>query len=76
MRRSALVAAAGLAVAGCGFALPPKTKPHPAHPGNPAAVRLADALERPGDLGGSDSWKDEESCRHSGSIPMSCANAR
>ena len=34
------------------------------------------ALNRPGDLGGSDPWKDAESCLHSGSIPMSCANAR
>jgi integrase/recombinase XerD len=30
-------------------------------------------LDRPGDLGGSDSWEDAESCRHSGSIPRSCA---
>jgi hypothetical protein len=41
---SGLVAAvAGLALAGCSFAVPPKTRPHPAHPANPAAVRLADA---------------------------------
>ena len=33
-------------------------------------------LDRPGDLGGSDPWKDSESCLHSGSIPMSCVNAR
>jgi Domain of unknown function (DUF1905) len=33
-------------------------------------------VDRPGDLGGSDSWKDAESCLHSGSTPMSCANAR
>src|SRR5215467_11320548 len=30
-------------LAGCGFALPPKTKPHPTFAGDPAAVRLADA---------------------------------
>ena len=35
-----------------------------------------DGLDRPGDLGGSDPWKDAESCLHSGSTPMSCANAR
>jgi hypothetical protein len=39
----AAVAVAGLALAGCSFAMPPKTRPHPAHPANPAAVRLADA---------------------------------
>jgi uncharacterized protein with GYD domain len=33
-------------------------------------------LDRPGDLGGSDPWKDAESCLHSGGTPMSCANAR
>ena len=33
-------------------------------------------LDRPGDLGGSDPWKDAESCLHSGSIPMSCVSAR
>jgi len=33
-------------------------------------------LNRPGDLGGSDPWKDAEPCLHSGSTPMSCANAR
>jgi hypothetical protein len=33
-------------------------------------------LDRSGDLGGSDSWEDAESCRHSGSIPRSCASAR
>ena len=32
-----------------------------------------DDVDRPGDLGGSDSWEDAESCRHSGSIPRSCA---
>jgi hypothetical protein len=37
--------------------------------------RLA-GLDRTGDLGGSDSWEDAESCRHSGSIPRSCASAR
>ena len=36
----------------------------------------AGALDRPGDLGGSDPWKDAESCLHSGSTPMSCANAQ
>jgi hypothetical protein len=35
-----------------------------------------DGLDRPGDLGGSDPWEDAESCLHSGSTPMSCANAR
>ena len=37
---------------------------------------LVVTLDRPGDLGGSDPWKDAESCLHSGSTPMSCANAR
>ena len=41
-----------------------------------AIVGLADGVDRPGDLGGSDPWKDAESCLHSGSTPMSCANAR
>ena len=36
-------AVAAVALAGCGFNLPPKTKPHPTHLANPAAVRLADA---------------------------------
>jgi hypothetical protein len=40
---AAAVAVAGVALAGCAFNVPPKTKPHPAHPANPAAVRLADA---------------------------------
>jgi hypothetical protein len=37
--------AAGLVLGGCSFALPPKPKPHPTaiRPGNPAAIRLADA---------------------------------
>ena len=50
----------------------------------PAIARLVaadedtvrDVVDRPGDLGGSDPWKDAESCLHSGSTPMSCANAR
>src|SRR6266568_21439 len=33
-------------------------------------------LDRPGDLGGSDSWEDAEPCQHSGSTPRSCASAR
>src|SRR5215472_10549717 len=38
------VTLASVAVAGCsGFAMPPKTKPHPTFAGDPAAVRLADA---------------------------------
>ncbi len=38
------VTVASVAVAGCsGFALPPKKKPHPTYPSNPAAVRVADA---------------------------------
>jgi len=40
---TALLAVAGIALAGCSFALPPKTKPHPTHAADPAAVRLADA---------------------------------
>ena len=39
----AAAAVAGVALAGCSFAMPPKTKPHPTHPANPAALRLADA---------------------------------
>jgi hypothetical protein len=34
------------------------------------------ALDRPGDLGGSDPWEDAESCRHSGNTPRSCASAQ
>jgi hypothetical protein len=41
-----------------------------------AAVLFLAGLDRPGDLGGSDPWKDAESCLHSGSTPMSCVNAR
>lgn len=33
-------------------------------------------LDRPGDLGVYDPWEDAESCQHSASTPMSCANAR
>jgi hypothetical protein len=39
----AAVAVASVVLAGCGCNLPPKTKPRPTHPANPAAVRLADA---------------------------------
>jgi hypothetical protein len=35
-----------------------------------------DTVDRPGDLGGSDPWKDAESCLHSGNTPMSCVSAR
>lgn len=45
----------------------------------PASVMMAATawgVDRPGDLGGSDPWKDAESCLHSGSTLMSCANAR
>jgi hypothetical protein len=35
-----------------------------------------DGLDRPGNLGGSDSWEDAGSWRHSGSTPRSCAIAR
>jgi hypothetical protein len=41
-----------------------------------ASITYNIGLDRPGDLGGSDPWKDAESCLHSGSTPMSCANAR
>jgi hypothetical protein len=40
------------------------------------AELLDQEVNRPGDLGGSDPWKDAESCLHSGSTPMSCVNAR
>ncbi len=44
---------------------------------DPKLMELAfGRVDRPGDLGGSDPWKDAESCLHSGSTPMSCANAR
>jgi transposase len=33
-------------------------------------------VDRPGNLGGSDSWEDAGLWRHSGSTQMSCANAR
>jgi len=35
-----------------------------------------DDLDHPGNLGGSDSWEDAGSWRHSGSTRMICANAR
>src|ERR1700747_244893 len=38
--------------------------------GKPEAARG----DRPGDLGGSDSWEDAGPWRHSGSTPRSCAN--
>ena len=40
------------------------------------ATSEAYELDRPGNLGGSDSWEDAGSCRHSGSTLMSCASAR
>jgi len=40
---AAAAAVAGVVLADCAFNVPPKAKPHPAHPANPAAVRLADA---------------------------------
>ena len=40
---AAAAVVAAVALAGCGFNLPPKTRPHPTLPANPAAVRLADA---------------------------------
>jgi len=45
-------------------------------PGSDADEVAADGVDRPGDLGGSDPWKDAESCLHSGSTPMSCASAQ
>jgi hypothetical protein len=39
----AALVVASVALAGCGFALPPKKKPHPTFASDPAAVRLADA---------------------------------
>jgi formylglycine-generating enzyme len=33
-------------------------------------------VDRPGNLGGSDSWEDAGPWRHSGSTPTSCASAR
>ena len=47
LRAAAVLAAAGLALAGCTLDLPPKAKPRPTmqptRPGNPATIRLADA---------------------------------
>jgi hypothetical protein len=40
---AAVVGVAAVALTGCAFNMPPKTKPHPTHAANPAAVRLADA---------------------------------
>ena len=40
---AAAAVAMSVALAGCAFDLPPKTTPHPTHPANPAAVRLADS---------------------------------
>jgi hypothetical protein len=47
-------------------------------PASPAALREAQRhlVDRPGNLGGSDTWEDSESWWHSGSIPRSCVNAR
>jgi hypothetical protein len=33
-------------------------------------------VNRPGDLGGSDSWEDAESWQHSGNTPRNCVSAR
>jgi hypothetical protein len=43
-----------------------------------AAQALLDLIgvDHPGNLGGSDSWEDARSWRHSGGTRMSCANAR
>ena len=41
-----------------------------------AAPRTSPDVDRPGNLGGSDSWEDAGSWRHSGSIRRSCASAR
>src|SRR6266704_508161 len=38
--------------------------------------KLQSGVDRPGDLGGSDSWEDAEPCQHSGSTQWSCASAR
>lgn len=42
-RAVAALVAAGLALAGCSFDLPPKPKPTTTRAGNPAVIRLADA---------------------------------
>ena len=65
------VAVAAVVLAGCGFNLPPKTKPHPTHSANPAAVRLADApallvqcaISTAGLRPGSQSWLQGSSVR-------------
>jgi hypothetical protein len=38
--------------------------------------RAVDPLDRPGNLGGPDSWENAGPWRHSGSTPTSCASAR
>ena len=65
------VAVAAVVLAGCGFNLPPKTKPHPTHSAIPAAVRLADApallvqcaISTAGLRPGSQSWLQGSSVR-------------
>jgi hypothetical protein len=53
-----------------------ETADGPAHSLAYAETLLVPGVDRPGDLGGFDPWKDAESCLHSGSTPMSCVNAR
>jgi hypothetical protein len=68
---AATAAVAAVALAGCGFSLPPKTRPHPTQPANPAAVRLADApallvqcaIRTAGLRPGSQSWLQGRSVR-------------
>jgi phosphatidylserine/phosphatidylglycerophosphate/cardiolipin synthase-like enzyme len=49
---------------------------HPARPGlDVAYVGGIDLVDRPGNLGGSDSWEDAGPWRHRRSTPMNCANA-
>ena len=74
---AAAAAVAAAVLAGCGFNLPPKTKPHPAHAANPAAVRLADApallvqcaIRTAGLRPGSQSWL------HGSSVRITTTNA-
>src|SRR5271166_5833189 len=42
----------------------------------PSATAEDAAVDHPGKVGGSDTWEDSESWRHSGSIPRSCVIAR
>jgi hypothetical protein len=73
VRAAAVLVAAGLALAGCSFDLPPKATPRPTatRAGNPATIRLADApallvqcaIDQAGLRPGSQGWLQGQNVR-------------